>query len=202
MIMKMHSYMSVNGYLQSVSLQSQSILAQLRGAADSEGGGWENSIRVAKENRAELDAPSIFTDSSTTTPQRGSSPAPGTPPIPEGAQASYVDPETAKALKRHLASMSESDVVVNVDANKVDELLTDKKTDEETLSPTAPHPLVDHPNEIISNLAKEYTEFQGELVSTGPSYIRWPDNITFKNFAVYMLIPTLVYELEYPRTNR
>ena len=43
---------------------------------------------------------------------------------------------------------------------------------------------------------------EAELVSTGPEYVRWPDNVTWKNFAVYMLIPTLVYELEYPRTER
>ena len=30
----------------------------------------------------------------------------------------------------------------------------------------------------------------------------FPNNITFLNFADYLLVPTLVYELEYPRTDR
>lgn len=69
-------------------------------------------------------------------------------------------------------------------------------------SKPTPHPLVDHPDERISSLAKEYTEMEGELTGIGPEYVRWPENITYKNFAVYQLVPTLVYELEYPRTDR
>jgi sterol O-acyltransferase len=32
--------------------------------------------------------------------------------------------------------------------------------------------------------------------------VTFPNNITFYNFTDYILIPTLVYEMEYPRTNR
>jgi len=49
---------------------------------------------------------------------------------------------------------------------------------------------------------KDYSELQGELTSPGPLFVKWPNNISWKNFAVYQLIPTLVYELEYPRTDR
>ena len=31
---------------------------------------------------------------------------------------------------------------------------------------------------------------------------KYPENLTFANFLDYMLCPTLVYELEYPRTDR
>jgi len=65
-----------------------------------------------------------------------------------------------------------------------------------------PGALVDHPDPEISALATEYFEFASELVSSGPERVRWPENITLKNFAVYQLIPTFVYELEFPRTNR
>jgi len=65
-----------------------------------------------------------------------------------------------------------------------------------------PHVLVYHPDEKIAALAHEYSELRSELVSPGPEYVTWPDNITWKNFAEYQLIPTLVYELEYPRTDR
>ncbi|KAJ3999944.1 MBOAT, membrane-bound O-acyltransferase family-domain-containing protein [Lentinula boryana] len=203
MIMKIHSYMAVNGYLQSVSEQSQSMLNQLRQATDSEGG-WDRAMLIAKEHRAELDAASAI-GSSGSSPFGEASPT-GTPAIPDGVQTSYVDPDTAKALRNRLASMSDANGVVNADTKRVVESLNDpganKKTDEPVPSLANPHPLIDHPNEKISNIARDYSELQGELVSTGPLYIVWPKNITFKNFAVYMLIPTLVYELEYPRTNR
>jgi sterol O-acyltransferase len=65
-----------------------------------------------------------------------------------------------------------------------------------------PHLLIMHPDPQISDMAKDYSELQSELVSTGPTYVKWPENVTWKNFAVYQLIPTLVYELEYPRTDR
>jgi sterol O-acyltransferase len=32
--------------------------------------------------------------------------------------------------------------------------------------------------------------------------VTWPSNISLSNFADYQLIPTLVYELSYPRTDR
>ncbi|KAK9369706.1 MBOAT, membrane-bound O-acyltransferase family-domain-containing protein [Lipomyces kononenkoae] len=42
---------------------------------------------------------------------------------------------------------------------------------------------------------------QTELKSTLPmSKVRYPNNVTFFNFFDYMMLPTLVYELEYPRT--
>jgi sterol O-acyltransferase len=32
--------------------------------------------------------------------------------------------------------------------------------------------------------------------------MKYPDNLTYSNFVDYMLCPTLVYELEYPRTDK
>ena len=66
----------------------------------------------------------------------------------------------------------------------------------------ASHPLVDHPDSQISALAAEYSELESELVSSGPQHVRWPEDITFKNFVVYQLIPPLVHELEFIRIQR
>ncbi|KAK0214773.1 MBOAT, membrane-bound O-acyltransferase family-domain-containing protein [Armillaria fumosa] len=185
MIMKMHSYMSVNGYLQYITEQSQVILDQLRQTAERVGG-WEKALLDATARRAEADISASVACSDTDTSI--SSPV-GTPPVPIGMQGSYVDASAAAVVRRRLVAVTAENVKQKTAAEVV---------------PSAfdPHPLIDHPNEYISDLAKEYSELQGELRSPGPEYIVWPNNITLKNFAVYQLIPTLVYELEYPRTDK
>jgi sterol O-acyltransferase len=70
--------------------------------------------------------------------------------------------------------------------------------DDEKPKGVASHPLVDHPDSQISALAAEYSELESELVGSGPQRVRWPEDITFKNLVVYQLIPSLVYELEFP----
>ncbi|GJN89318.1 hypothetical protein Rhopal_002298-T1 [Rhodotorula paludigena] len=69
----------------------------------------------------------------------------------------------------------------------------------------APHDGVEtltwHPNERISKLAIGICEAQEALSSGGVANVQWPDNVTFLNFIDYLLVPTLVYELEYPRTD-
>ncbi|KAI0272515.1 MBOAT, membrane-bound O-acyltransferase family-domain-containing protein [Gloeopeniophorella convolvens] len=182
MIMKMHSYMATNGYLRYVSEQSAEVLAQLKNTA-SRVGGWEKAISDARAHREELNRETATADSAST---GSSTPLIGTPDMPEGASKSYVDVPVAAALRNRLVRAAEATPV----------------PDDEKPKGAVPHPLVDHPDPEISALATEYSELESELVSSGPEYVRWPNNITFKNFAVYQLIPTLVYELEYPRTNK
>lgn len=77
-----------------------------------------------------------------------------------------------------------------------------------------PHPLATHPDKVISELAREVELIREELTSSStgddPQYqganadvyvktVTWPDNVTFANFWDYLLVPTLVYELSYPR---
>ncbi len=260
--MKMHSYMSTNGYLQSVDTQAQEALIELhRLTGDESIGGYEAAVTAAHENRRQLDeltarrssSASISDDDLSSTPNGFSDGHAGTPIVPEGSTASYIDPRTAVALRQRLnlssASSqkqdgSESDGSVGGSVTTVDSGIglgftsslsssppqttpsarpsldtsnisspASSNPESQTPSPTtptfsskgrkpSPHPLVDHPDGRISALAKEYTEMELELVGSGPEYVRWPENISLKNFAVYQLIPTLVYELEYPRTDR
>ncbi|KAJ1549185.1 hypothetical protein HK405_008309, partial [Cladochytrium tenue] len=51
----------------------------------------------------------------------------------------------------------------------------------------------------IQFLISELDALRPDLVR---SNVQFPNNITFVNFAYYMLVPTLVYEIEYPRTTR
>ncbi|KAG6868960.1 hypothetical protein C0993_007174 [Termitomyces sp. T159_Od127] len=191
MIMKMHSYMTVNGHLQRSEMQCEVVLEKLRQAANSFGG-WEAASRDAIAHRQEVEpATNVGVLSSEGTP------APGTPNVPEGSRSSYTDVATANALRRRLAKVSQTTEGIL----SVTDVRTEK-TDAHEDNHFAPHVLVDHPDEQIAELAREYSDLQSDLTSPGPLYVTWPHNITLKNFAVYQLIPTLVYEMEYPRTER
>lgn len=207
--MKMHSYCNVNGTMQWVSQARDKLLAGLR-EATSRVGGWEAAIVAAKSHRAELDAAHHTDDGSTP-----STPAIGTPAIPEGvgAQRSYIDAGDANALRRRLNNAEQEGTIQEVKEVKAataraleqspssDDGGQEKEKDRKRKSDAA-YALVDHPDQQIAVMAKDYVELDGELVSTGPEYVRWPENVTLKNFAMYMLIPSLVYELEYPRTEK
>ncbi|KAF8659903.1 hypothetical protein AX16_001787 [Volvariella volvacea WC 439] len=193
MIMKMHSYMSTNGYLQYVSEQSRALESQLRLATERVGG-WGQAITQAKAVRAEREAaasPSTSDDTQEITPA-------DTPEIPRGSAGSYVDLSTANALRRRLTAVA----LDNAAKEEIGRSVIDTTVPKSNTSSDLPHPLVDHPDNEIAQLAREYSDMKSELTSSGPERIVWPENITLKNFAVYQLIPTLVYELEYPRTDR
>jgi sterol O-acyltransferase len=181
MIMKMHSYMATNGSLHHISQQSAAILKQLRDTT-SQVGGWERAISDATKRREDLEREADSNRSGT----ESSSWSSGTPELPEGVTTSYEDVPNVTVLRRRLAQIAGSTTV----------------PDDEKPKGVTSHPLVDHPDAQISALAAEYSELESELVSSGPQRVRWPENITLKNFAVYQLIPSLVYELEFPRTQR
>ncbi|KAJ7890451.1 hypothetical protein B0H14DRAFT_3081630 [Mycena olivaceomarginata] len=172
MIMKTHSYMTFNGHLH-MSPRHLKHYCKISARRTESAGGWDQAIRDAQAHRAELDARTT----------QDSTPGIGTPMIPEGASTSYVDIPTAAALRQRLAAVSE-------ESKEAKTTLPDKT--DEPVSSTNPHILVDHPNEGISAMAKDYSELEGELTSHGPYPVTYPNN----------LIPTLVYELEYPRTDR
>lgn len=197
MIMKVHSYVSTNGYLSWVNQKSERTLAELRRLATSVDGSYDDAILVAQAHLRKLEDTTPRSLSSDSLNGLGT-PQLDTPSAPEGSAASYVDAKTAVTLRNRLQKNAH-------DLSSISGLPATTGT--QLIPPTeiprpVPHPLSDHPDERISTLAKEYTEMETELTSTGPEYVRWPANITLKNFAVYQLIPTLVYELEYPRTDK
>ncbi|KAN0121276.1 MBOAT domain containing protein [Russula decolorans] len=186
MLMKMHSYMATNGYLRYVSQQSAEIQAQLRDAT-LRVGGWEKAIADAKRRLDDLER-ETDTDSTGTMP----SPSPsGNLRLPNGDLSTpYLEVASASALRNRLIHVTETETTSET-------VLDDGKRKNATS-----HILTHHPDPRISALATEFSDLESELVSSGPERVRWPENITLKNFAVYQLIPTLVYELEYPRTKR
>lgn len=179
--MKMHSYIYVNGYLQWVDYEAKKVLVALRKETE-RAGGFETAIAVAKVHRRETDGASVRSDSGASTPD--------TPNGHAGGEKSFLEVSASAVLRQRLASAAA--------ATARNEIVVP----EHNSDITEPHPLVDHPDKKISELAQEFSELDAELVSIGPTKVRWPNNISWGNFADYQLIPTLVYDLEYPRTER
>ncbi|KAF7964512.1 hypothetical protein HWV62_6375, partial [Athelia sp. TMB] len=213
MIMKMHSYMTINGYLQYVSTRSQDLLADLERAALSVGG-MDAAIAASTAHRVELDA------GATTNSEPESDMAPSISVTPASSAnvnptSHYTDASTANALRKRLTAVASDPTIATpiIEIPNPEFSVAGSGTpaeaelhyDDEVIAAQGPaelHPLVNHPDERIAALAREYSEMEAELVSSGPHYVKWPNNITWKNFAVYQVIPTLVYELEYPRTDK
>lgn len=195
MIMKMYSYVSVNGYLQWISRRSMDVLAELTHAT-ARVGGLEQALRDATSKRAEAQAASRATETPVT--DVTSTPIETCTPDPEGVlMKSFTDLKTAAALRQRLTAVSRSS-----DGNIETERDADNGSGRGSEKIEVACILSYHPDELVAGLAKEFLDLDSELVSTGPEQVRWPENVTYRNFAVYQLIPTLVYELEYPRTDR
>lgn len=217
MIMKMHSYISINGYLQDVLERSQRAYEELQSLAKAQvDGGWETALREAE---AEVKETSKKKDRTSGVDTSGSHDSSIGTPEAEAVIHSLADPSTADALRRRLVAVSEGR-----DPDKLDSgtsavtAFNVKGASSSTYTPSYPATplpargvsqevtcaslLIHHPNPSITSAAHRFLDLDSELVSTGPKKIRYPENVTLGNFIEYMLIPTLVYELEYPRTDR
>lgn len=216
MMMKIHSYMAINGFMADNYYRMKRLedmveerVAEVEGSRDGEkvvgrGGvteqAWQRAIDKARaaEEREKVDAQSSFASSSAVEdeePSRWDSlPAQrGTSILRQRANASVVE-------RRPSVSQTES---------------IPKPQKEPPASQTVirdPHPLATHPDKVISDLAREVELIREELTSSSPASdqlaspevhtktVTWPSNITLANFWDYLLVPTLVYELSYPRT--
>jgi len=208
--MKMHSYITLNCQLQSVMEQSQELLDSLKEKTKAIGG-WDKALADAIAKNAELQLQASIACPSPANGHSTHEPTPiGTPPVAEGSSTTYVEVSTASALRQRLNAVASShsnnpgsslrpgvDAVHPQDRSQLIMPINDGSPDKHD-----PHLLIHHPDPEISAMAKDYSELQSELTSSGPHHVTWPNNITWKNFAMYQLIPTLVYDLEYPRTDR
>ena len=224
----MHSYMAHNGMLSTVYFRLQEEKAELAELLDSLPGGRETVLREAATRRAELEAQQADADQ-TTTPL--GTPAPGTPGIPMTPTGStgYGDP--SEAFRRHLINMTESSgglhgQVISAEGSELRRRTTKPK--KSTLATDAlPQPQADLPvgtslepshsitphnsrpigtlawstNERVALLARNIDVMEDELKSNGAKGLVWPQNVTYRHFFDYFTFPTLVYQLEYPRTD-
>ena len=91
MIMKMHSYMSTNGYLLKVNHNFEKKMDTLR-SATSRIGGWDAALTEAQAAKDENEKRSGSTSDEL-------SASPSITPLPDGTKRSYIDGDMAMALR-------------------------------------------------------------------------------------------------------
>nr|XP_018259362.1 sterol O-acyltransferase [Kwoniella dejecticola CBS 10117]OBR81520.1 sterol O-acyltransferase [Kwoniella dejecticola CBS 10117] len=212
---QMHSYMAHNGMLATVYFQLQEEKRQLDEVITHIDGGREQLLAEAAERKAQLEAMEGPTPVGT--------PGPGTPALtsrtsfsaPSGTSSGYEDP--ASILKKQLGPSAEirqrtSTAAKKKKKNQATDSLPDPRpnlplgTSLEPSHGTLPHerappsPLAWSSNEQVALLARNIDAMQEELISNGGTGLVWPQNVTYRHFLDFMFFPTLVYQLEYPRT--
>ena len=194
MIMKMHSYLSTNGELAFVHKRAEHTLNHLKIATEAEGG-WDAALQVAETAMLQHESPV-----DTGTPE-----APAD--APAGSTTSYIDARTAVTLRQRivtnkaLAELAPNGSV-DVKTTGTSVMSVDSRTRVPMTPPSPSEVLMHHPSAEIAALARTHAELERDLTGAVAGRVRWPANITLRDFTWYQLTPTLVYELEYPRTER
>ncbi|EUC59627.1 O-acyltransferase [Rhizoctonia solani AG-3 Rhs1AP] len=177
MLMKTHSYVATNGYLSDLARKRALTEDQLYKSLEFVGG-YDAALAEAKQ--ATPQSP----DTQSVTPI-------GTP---------LSDKEVALDQAKLRQRLDSTEPV------KKEESISRPKSSSyfpaRDIPPLPPHPLVNHPASNIAILAQNLTDMDLELTSTGKKRIRYPSNISYANFLDFQMVPTLCYELEYPRTER
>ncbi|CBQ70133.1 related to acyl-CoA sterol acyltransferase [Sporisorium reilianum SRZ2] len=246
MLMKIHSYMNVNGNMADTYHRMRRVEAMLEErVAEVEAGeagrgeeqlraAWAKAVRQARASGgyAERDASKgtaqVLEQWSSLDTQRGSDSdrlrsgqVLNAGKADEAAEAQVIvedqnrSPEKKLSKEEHKQlhkSVSEKDKAEREAAASADAQLSRKaslsrSSAEHTIRD--PHPLSSHPDTLISDLAREIEVLREDLLSARPSDpspdlvhqhpVMWPVNISYANFWDYLLVPTLVYELSYPR---
>ncbi|CUA78209.1 sterol O-acyltransferase [Rhizoctonia solani] len=177
MLMKTYSYVATNGYLSDLARKRALTEDQLHKSVEFVGG-YEAALAEAKQ----------------AAPQ-----SPGTQSVtPIGTPLSDKEVALDQATLRQRLNSTEP---VKKEEN-ISRPRSSSYFPTGDVPPLPPHPLINHPSSNISVLAQNLTDMDLELTSTGKNRIRYPNNISYANFLDFQMVPTLCYELEYPRTER
>lgn len=195
MLMKVHSYLDFNGKASSKhqKLQKQrSVLQDLLTAS----GGKAACIAAATPI-------ALQSVQSPTSPKGATSTG-----LPEPQTKSAETPAGGGLRRRRSRCLSAEDAE-KVIASKA----ASNPTDSTPISEFELHILCFSPNTKIAEIANDATDLTNDLTaqpktptvtSPNPSankeLLRYPDNLTYANFIDYLIVPSLVYELDYPRT--
>ncbi|GAA5978741.1 hypothetical protein JCM11641_006162 [Rhodosporidiobolus odoratus] len=204
LLMKVHSYCATVGEMTVRHRRLTKDEAKLEALLSSHGG----------RRQAELDARAAWEQACAEKPSLASD-----------RSASFLNPSTTSAIDSTPTSSINSDEETHQKQQQLRQRLTRRKSsdhrsptrqrlsasDEAAGAPLIHHPSRDevpqegpetltwHPNSEISETANAVAEGWDALTSDGVGKVRFPENVTGWNFVDYLLVPTLVYELEYPR---
>lgn len=215
--MKMHSYMAHNGMLSTVYARLQKERRTLDAYVKSLDGGFDKALKEAAARQANLKAiedaaPPVSVPSS----------VPDTPTIivtdDEAKESGQLGRKLADEMYRNGPKPFTLDGSVLRQRKKtrpshqaIDKLPAPaddlpKGTSLEPSHAKTPHQECDpaqlswSPDPRIALLARNIDAMESELRSNGAKGVVWPNTVTYRNFIEFMFFPTLVYELEYPRT--
>lgn len=229
MLMKMHSYMAINGYfadtyhrMKRLESTIEERVADIEGIREGEkpvgkGGvseeAWMRAVQKAAaadetDLRSKADGNDVNGSSALDTNDESAALSTqnghwdnlqaqrGTSSLRQRANSSIIDRRRPSIVR----SSADATIKKGQDGKEKDK--------HETLI-RDPHPLATHPDPLINSLAREVELLREELTSSkavideNPDVytetVTWPSNVTFANFFDYLLVPTLVYELSYPR---
>lgn len=207
----MHSYMAHNGMLATVYYRLQKERKELAELVESLPGGREGALEEAASRRADLEAQEAKAEVGTTPI---GTPGFATPSNPlarsQIISASNVSPggtPEPELRRRSVAGLRKKKSNIATDALPQPDKNLPHGTSLEPAHEITPHDihapstLAWSSNERVAILARNIDAMEEELKSNGTKGLVWPENITYRHFLDYMCIPTLVYQLEYPRTN-
>ncbi|GAA5838863.1 hypothetical protein JCM11251_003722 [Rhodosporidiobolus azoricus] len=216
MIMKVHSYCATIGEMSERHRRLQKDEVRILSLLDSHGGRAkaESDARAAWE-RACAEAPSLSTTPSSASLDLSAAPSSSSSalshPPSHTSNTSSEDETQVHAKLRQRLNRSPSRIRPSAPSSQ-----GHFKPNKHDVPHEGPETLTWHPNLEVSKLAVkicEANEFlssvppgeEGEGHGRGPlekakKGVKFPDNVTWGNFIDYLLVPTLVYELEYPRT--
>ncbi|BEI84302.1 hypothetical protein CcaverHIS002_0409060 [Cutaneotrichosporon cavernicola] len=212
-MMKMHSYMSHNGMLANVNARLIEEKRTLHEYLNSLPGGHEAALAEAAERKGELEA----REASAPRISEPATPAPTpTPPqirVPNDNGAVLSETSARLGLNGN-AKKKNGEVRRRIRSSKpaTDALPAPQSglprgTSLEPAHTTSPHAkraptlLAWSSDPKIALLARNIDAMSDELCSNGERGLVWPQNVTYKHFIEFMFFPTLVYQLEYPRTS-
>lgn len=210
MIMKVHSYVTVNGIMSDTYQDMRKLESELaKRVADvyktDVDDAWKRAIHdleitpspspLAALDESEEESP--FETWASRASQTGSS----------MQRAQVLLPQLRTQLPRSRSPIPEHRRLVN--ALNTDRLSEHPRKEDVALQDhdmRDPHPLAWHGDAVVKKLAQQIVQLRENLYAE-PDQVQgvgpmWPNNVTFANFWDFQLVPSLVYQLQYPRTDR
>lgn len=216
----MHSYISHNGMLSEVARRLRTEKAELERHLSALPGGREAAMSAASKRQAELQANESADGLSTPSLSAAISlenlggKGPMTPGAARGltgydapagaaqklASENPTSPGTSTLRNRRKKSKHATDALPTPASDLPHGTSLEPSAIKTPHEPRAPDILAWSEDEQVALLARNIDAMEDELKSNGTKGLTWPENVTYWHFADFMCMPTLVYQLEYPRT--